>query len=344
MLFQNIENNHFNVPDSLFIHNSVYKSFTKVGTLVKGEDVSPNGANALSISRQLSIRKSFSEMIERRSLLLGGKTNYKDQVPTWDMVRNIPSFLPHRYTIYQTEGLYISDTTGTATHTDSRKAIQTAIQELLEKNALYLFWYGKKGYKLKLKNYKNDIPSLYFNLLRSMEFVKLFVNDTFYPLFVVFVALCTHQKDIYTGIGSSFLLTCAIQKAIEEAYVLKWQKEFNYILNTNYLGKDSSAQVKSDIQLEYLLEMDALPYYISSDRTYSDGDIRDCFPKWLTNLHIIMLQNELYPLLKCVKVFSLDLYNHVPIKQYLKVNQKINVETVKISKDVLCKIPDCIFV
>ncbi|WP_235603653.1 hypothetical protein, partial [Parageobacillus toebii] len=75
-----------------------------------------------------------------------------------------------------------------------------------------------------------------------------------------------------------------------------------------------------------------------------NNDIRNCFPLWLTNLHVIILQNKFYSALKCVKVFSLDLYNHVPIKQYLRIERKINQETIKISEKELLDIPDCVFI
>ncbi|KOR94823.1 YcaO-like family protein [Geobacillus stearothermophilus] len=344
MLFEYIQRNHFNKPDSLFIENAVYPAFTMVGLLVKDGYMSPNGANAIAFSKQLAIRKSFSEMIERRNLLLGGYKNQNDEVLTWDIIRNAPAYLPYEYTTYQTEGPYPSDTTGTATHPDSYQAVKIAIKELLEKNALFLFWYGKKGYTLRSNNMLENIP-IYHHFKEMPGSIELFVNDSFAPLYVVFAIVYTERKIICCGVGSSFHLQEAIQKSLEEAYVLRWQKESNEILKS-YLN-EKYPEKNYEEQLSYLLELKSLPGYIYTREEINintNNDIRNCFPLWLTNLHVIILQNKFYSALKCVKVFSLDLYNHVPIKQYLRIERKINQETIKISEKELLDIPDCVFI
>ncbi|MBN8194218.1 YcaO-like family protein [Bacillus sp. NTK074B] len=342
MLFETIFQNNFNKPDSLFISSNYYPSFTKVGFIIKNGYASPNGANAIAPSKQLSVKKAFSEILERRNLLLGGSVSKEDKVPTWDIVGNKSSYLPYEYTTYQTEGPFPSDTTGTATHFNSIDAVEIAVKELLEKNALFLFWYGKVGKRLEINS---DILNLtiHKHLEREIDDLKMFVNTSFGHLKVVFTILLKKGSIISCGIGTSFSIEEAIKKSLEESYILKWQKEFNNILSLEFMNVAPDT-INHESQMEYLEHLSQLPIYTRQSDDEVNSGIYPCIPSWVTNMHVIMLQNKLYPSLKCVKVFSTDLYNHVPLHQYIKATQKINIQTINLSESEILSIPDCIFI
>src|SRR5699024_3489939 len=110
---------------------------------------------------------------------------------------------------FSREGSQIIDTTGTATHYNSAVAIYNALKELLEKNALLLFWYGGIGKSLLVdESIKHN--HYYKQLTGRHRQVKLFLSDVFYPLTVV-CTIVFNKEDVYTcGIGAGINIKQAI--------------------------------------------------------------------------------------------------------------------------------------
>ena len=94
----------------------------------------PSDGTSISISKELSMRKSYSEYLERFLLSVGGYTHDGTYVSYGE----------------NTNYGYI-DTTGTATGINSKQVIHKALKELIEKNELFYFWYTNIGERLRIE-------------------------------------------------------------------------------------------------------------------------------------------------------------------------------------------------
>lgn len=338
----------FNIPEYNFNSDKLYTSYSYLGNFKFGNRIGPVGSNAISKSRTMAIKKSFSESLERRALMLGGVKNKESNlVPTFDLISSEISQLPYEYTTYRTEKPNSIDTTGTAAHINSELAVKKALLELIEKNALFLFWYGKKGYILEQslynKHYINErIEKKGFN-------VKLFVNTDFHPLKVVFAVIFDNNIIYSAGVGCSINIAESINLALEEAYLLKWQNIYvDFIaLNHKYKKKidlnyhkscimhlksiENYYQGKLDSEYDYCTEKEGLELILSA------------IPNWVKNIHVIYL-TSLIRNIKVVKIFSEELYNHIPVKNLIDLSHPINREILSLTENEIRNIPECIIV
>ncbi len=352
MIFETMDKGTISIPNSIFLTNPLYLSHVRLGKLMIGNKLSPDGANSLEYEKILSMKKAFSEAIERRNLLLGGIT--KDQnnhVLVWDILNKKEAKLPFHVTTYSTKLPHIIDTTGGAAHFDSRIAVKKGMLELLEKNAMFLFWYGRQGKKGVFENFFSEMP-IYQYLVHAKYDIQFFINDFFSPLKVVFTILTRNGEYVSGGLGSNVSYRTALENSFKEAYLLGWQnEEHKFLSQHNPHIIESKKQIYVDItqeQLNHIKQFAALPEYINDDSNDEEMDvIKDLatfLPKWIKGMYVIPYKNKLYPKLKYVKVFSYDLYNHVPYNKYINVQQSINKYTLKLSQEELDQIPDCIFV
>jgi hypothetical protein len=329
---------HFNIPDNKFIYDKVFKAFSYLGNIKKERYISPSGCNAISDSKTLSIKKAFSESIERKTLMAGGTTNEEGYVQTFELISGKPSKLDAKYTTYRTQSPHIIDTTGMAAHYCSNEALLKAFEELLEKNTLFLFWYGKEGVKLDESIYHDHI--LYKRILNEGYCISAFVNNSFAPLISIIIIISNRNHIISSGISASLSFHKAFNDAINEAYLLKWQNQaLDMVVNSNH-SFDAEYHDKCIEHLNSFHIVNELMTHDSDQLTLQE--YLNCIPAWVTNLHVFFLKNTSYPKLSVIKVFSTDLYNHLPQKNLLDIEQKINQKTIKLSKNQLGVIPDCI--
>lgn len=326
-----------------YINYPIYISTSTIGNVIDNEGyIGPTGGGGISLKKQNSILKSFSEAVERRSLLFGAKEHRNKFSQAFDLVNNciieIPSFL----TLYHKENPIV-DTTGTAVHYNINNAIYNALTEVLEKNSTFLFWYGKKGYKLNCKE-----KSFYTDRMKKNNVnISFFVQDFFYPLIVVF-CVCEDKISNYTsfGIGSGFTLDEAIEKARAEAYFLKRDKSleivYNLNKNVNYNFQDSK-HLKS-----YMKFFEELDDYIinenSNELVNIDERLRNLienFPAWIQNIYVVMIKQKINHNLSSVKVMSENLICCVPSKKNLNLKLQINQQTINLDEIDLTIIPEC---
>lgn len=336
----------FNVPKNLFLESKYYCSYSYLSRFVDDDGyIGPSGCNAISTNKKSSVLKSFSESLERRAIMLGGKvhTSIKENkyVKVWDIINNKEDLLEYQYTRYRNSHPHNIDTTGSASHIDSTLAINNALKELLEKNSLFLFWYGKDGYKLNTNNLE-DNP--YYKRLKKNGFdIQIFTNDYFSPLLCVFTIITKNNLIYSTGVGSGFYWEEVINRSLAEAYLLGWQnivlnniKSFNQIKHIeciNYMEQNFEEKPNSFITPQYKSGMDNESELLLKS-----------IPGWVKKVFVIHLNKSMYNKLKCVKVFSPDLNNHIPIKSRIDLKQPINLHTININKNHLKKIPDCVFI
>lgn len=84
----------------------------------------------------------FSESLERRALVIGANgADEDDMIRSFDLISGSVSYISKYYTRLNNKAPFISDTSGTATYTNSNVAMLNAIKELLEKIPLFfLVW------------------------------------------------------------------------------------------------------------------------------------------------------------------------------------------------------------
>lgn len=330
----------FNLPNKKFNVEKIYKSFSYIGSIKKGQYLAPVGCNAISNSKTNSIKKAFSESIERKSLMAGGASVDVDgYTPTFDLIKNEISNLENVYTSYRLQKPHISDTTGTAVHFNSQTAIQKALEELLEKNALFLFWYGKQGWKLDEEMYHEHPFSK--QILASGYNMMVFLNKSFTDLYTVIVIIFKDKHVVSSGISASLYFNRALDAAIEEAYLLKWEQNGLEFRSENSFLSDNAQHLDYLNQYNYIGKNSEI--FTSIYNSESDlNNLIKCIPKWVSNLHVIVLKNTTENNLISIKLFSKDLYNHLPQKQVLDLEQTINKKTINITENEMKNICDCI--
>ncbi|ASV70206.1 YcaO-like family protein [Cytobacillus kochii] len=348
MILERQKGIRYGVRYSKFTNKNLYMAISNIGTFIDQEGyIGPTSCGAVSSNKKEAVLKAHSESVERRSLMIGGKAK-GSYVDSFDIIKQRISKVKKEYTSYQISYPMIVDTTGTATHFDANQAIYNSIKELFEKNAIFLFWYGLNGSKINV-----NLTSAYQDhILNTDESYCLFLQDFFSPLkVVVCIVKCKDGSPLKYkfGVGSSLNLEEACEKAMSEAYFLGKYHEnilFNAILR--------KSKIKESISIEALNHMDKifnLPYNESScSKKHSLGvqegihKIITNLPKWVKELHIVCLHQNLNNELMVVKAISPQLYSHIPKKEYINIKNVINKHTLNLSEEQLLKIPDCLII
>lgn len=346
MIHLNYNSMLFNIPNPLYQIDKPYKCYSYIGNYVVEEFIGPSGCNSISDNKNNAIIKAFSESLERRALMLGGlidPTEQNDKVQTIELINQDISSLPHKLTRYHTEKPMI-DTTGTASHFYSESAIKNAILELLEKNALFLFWYGKRGSLIDLPFFSQHF--LYNKLKNEGLKVKTFVNEDFTPVNVC-ITIIHDDNYIYSGgLKAGYNIQEIYDYALNEAYLLKEQ---NYYSDTVVKGHKNKRNMSYGYHKKCLEHLDMIEHnnecnVISTAKDYSVNELVESLPLWITNLHIFLLKKENYNSLKCVKAFSYDLHNHIPLNSRINLKTTINKKLLRLTESDLKRIPNCIII
>ncbi|GAB3808696.1 YcaO-like family protein [Virgibacillus kimchii] len=331
----------FNIPSNIFLQEKYYLSYSYFGKVVDNNgNVSPSGCNAIASNKKESFIKSMSESLERRSLMFGGYRNEQTEenyIKAWNILNNEEKLLPYHYTRYSVTPPYVIDTTGTASHFKSEQAVNNAIREILEKNALFLFWYGKEGYKLKTNYFDKNT---YYKRLRLNEFcVEVYTNYYFAPLISVFSIIKKGNLIYASGAGTGFNIEEAIDKSLSEAYLLTWQN----ITVGNIQSFNSSYHMECINYLNNFIE-GSYKFIKGYGETNERKLILKSIPHWVEDLYVILLNKSIFTQYKTLKVFSTYLNNHIPLKSRLNLRQPININTINLTQEDLKKIPDCIII
>lgn len=337
---------HYNIPQKKFIGDSIYTSFSKVGNYLKSGFTGPDGSTSLDFNKRASMMKSFSEILERRALFAGGFIHSENKVYAINLLKNKVDLLNIKYSSYSTEKDCPIDTTGSAAHASSSCAIYYALKELIEKNALFHFWYGLCGKRVIIKEMNSNERKIIATLSRSGKEVVFYCNDFFNPLKVVFSFIIKGQNICSSGVGSAFSISEAINKSLQEAYLLLWKDETLEMVESRkrYFKK------KYYDHSEYLYHLEKIKEVLTVNTIVCDiidhkSDSRyllELLPNWITDVYLIPLKQNIRTGIKCVKVFSPYMYNHVPSKQYLNIDNPMNINTLNINEQTLRSIPDCI--
>ncbi|WP_342478703.1 YcaO-like family protein [Paenibacillus sp. FSL H7-0350] len=346
MIFESRIGIKFGFGSKLFTNFPVYITSSVIGNFIDDDGyIGPVGSGAVSNNKNESVLKAFSESVERRSLLFGAKHNGSNLSYTFDLINKTEGRVQSLYTSYRETSPFV-DTTGTAVHTNSMVAVYNAFVELLEKNAIFLFWYGNMGFVLN-----EEHSSLYYKKqIKEGVKVTFFLQDFFAPLKIVICMFEDKNSPVHYkfGVGSGLCVEKAKSKAISEAFFLGHYHDIKYF-NEN----DSLNKVKNNCDGNLLFaqknieKLKRLPEYKKSEEfidldVYSNmSEILKKIPPWVENLHVCILKQKLYSNLIAVKVTSPDLITHIPLKEYIDVNVGINRNTISLSADMLSDFPNC---
>lgn len=330
------KNGYFNIAETEFI-NDPKLSFIYWGSLVVDNLVGPVGCSGMDDLKVLSFKKGRSEAIERRALMAGGHENAHNLVPYYNLIDQSIGEIDIKYTRYSLDKEFFSDTTGTACHFTSEQAVYKALTELLEKNCLFLFWYGKLGQKIHITE-KNEYVS---TLMNKGYDVDIFEVDVFAPFYTYVTVVHNNEDFIYTyGVTGDLNKVHAIQKSVQEAYLLSLKTEFE-----NYAYSAYESERNKHIQfINWLKTFNQTIKHMSvadDKQQYTVQDIIDNLPDWIEEMNVVLLKTTVNYTKSTVLVFSRDLYNHIPLKSAINPNIKINRKTVNISEEDILTIPEC---
>lgn len=350
MIFERRKGERFGVTGKLFLNESIYMSTSRINTYIDSKGyMGPVNCGSISVNKKMSLIKGFSESVERRAIAFGAKSLRTDPDSTYgyDIVNEKISIIPKRVTRYSLSPPYI-DTTGSAAHTNSAHSIFKAVTESIEKNAVFLLWYGRLGKRIELiieSQYKKFIEQQGYN-------ITFILIDYFLPLKIVVVIADSEKASLKYkfGIGSSLNITHAIEKSLAEACLVGAYYE-SKLYNLKYGIQDreiDSLDWNDDVRVqEYIEILKALPY---SNYSIEESDAvispsynlcKEILPNWVENFFVIVLPQNINKNLIVTKTYSEQLYSHVPQKSYLDLNKEINRKTINISQKTLETIPDC---
>lgn len=334
----------YNAKYKSYINSPFYMSSSIIGNYKDEEGyIGPKGGGGIAYDKKTAILKSFSEAIERRSLLFGS-TNINGESLAINLKNLQKKQIDHNLTKYNDSNPVV-DTTGTAVHYNSDTAVYNALTELLEKNAIFLFWYGKKAYQL---NSLNKSP-YYYGLDDEVFNFKYYVQDFFNPLLVV-ICICedTINNIVHFGVGSSLDLNEAVEKAQSELVLLKKNRELEMIYNTSS-PRENHINVYHQI-IKYLKEFESSDIYSNSDfkkyekkmNYYDKIDILiKELPEWIEELYLTILNQKAFAKLISVKISSPQLITCLPIKRNLNLDLTVNFKTLNLNQLDLNLLPDC---
>ncbi|WP_232695396.1 YcaO-like family protein [Brevibacillus daliensis] len=321
----------------------------------------PTNCGGVAEEKILSFKKAFSESIERRSLNFGALTGYKDgRIQVFNLIKNEITSIPQEYSCFRLTTPVI-DTTGTAVHFNPDEALYNALAELLEKNSVFLLWYGKLGRKLTTTHVDTTAGK---SLLFEDGTFTFFIQESFYPLLVV---VCIFESEtspvrFKVGIGSGFLLEQAINKSVSEAYMLGlYYEKLYYQAKSKHSERSENTYDSLVINLlndkkciEHVRSLDNLPLAVEkefSQRLHNSLGVKQKIsmvvknlPKWIEDLYVMNLKQLITRELVAVKVFSPQLLSHIPVKEFIDVDIRINKEVLQFTKERLLEVPDCPFI
>ncbi|MGH2077779.1 YcaO-like family protein [Aerococcus urinaeequi] len=241
MIFEKQRDNWFNIPNSLYRRSFNYH-YVFFPNLPISNTQMPKTASSISPHKNVTLKKGYSELLERIGMSYNAFQK-KENIICINLIDGEIKETSIQLSKYNLNPVFYSDTTGTATNISSEESIQKALFEMIEKNDLFLFWYGYYGKVILYKDIKNKISKeiaqyiTFYNLK-----VSLVIVEEFFPIVTMICLIETENYEFYSsGISANTNILMAIQDSILEALLLK---QNNLILNVYHKELDSSVFFK----------------------------------------------------------------------------------------------------
>lgn len=325
-----LDEKRYGVTNNYFL-NEHYIAYGFFGSIKSQYGLTPDDASGISYSKKEAILKCYNEFLER--FKMGGKIGVEKEIPIYNNGTN--SFIMERASDfsygYNKKYGYI-DTTGTAARFSHGDAMQTALNELIEKNELFLFWYKNCGcYVEKTQNINELIRIRNYASSR----IEIFETEELSNM-STFIVVGMHNGRIKTsGISTNINPMEAINKALDEARLLEWINYNNVQSSLENVGEKSMAQTVNYLENK----CNTLKKY-KWDEFKKDKII---YQELVKNIQFAVLNNKNDfegLVLKCI---SKDLFNCIPLKErILKDCNKNIMKRYGITKADVHNKPDCI--
>lgn len=320
MLFNTDRERSFFISETIFLDDGPFFADSTISSILTTDEASPYGCTGIDENKITAIKKGFSESLDRRANLLY-KSLPIQNLKTYSLLEKRIEYISSKYAFYQV-GKERVDSTGTAAHPIGKCALEKALFELLQKNSLFILWYGYREGKI-LKTSDKDYTYL--------------VDDTFSPVLTV---LCINfKKDMFTiGLGTSTDIKESMIIAKNENILITNLKNFK-ANNNNYFkyfkGVEQRCHLKNKIDLIEKIEVDDI-------RVKQHTDVLNNLPTWLYDLRAYIIPQTISQKFNIltVKLYSSQLYLSVPRKIDLNLEKDINKFTLNLNKERLAKIPE----
>ena len=323
MIFSNKYN--FGVTEKIFLNEfSIgYLNLCKVKTSI---GYTACDATSLDKNSKVAIKKCYSEYLERFSMGIPIDRDIKTEVV--ELVnKNVKNNLLSEFG-YGDHLFGHNDTTGTAAGTDSKSIIEKAICELIEKNEVFCFWYGRSGKVLEINHHmRKMIDKLGFI---STEFYCFLLNEiSNFPTIIVLGF--DNGRLITTGVSCSNNMMKSLCGAFQEARIIEWQQYNNIKSNfTNY------SVIEQELFLNAIKEK---KNYLEKGKIVKNKEEQIKLVNWVHNIQVRLLYSDNILGIKVVKCISENLFSSLPITK--NISKSLRKEIVKryyIDKEVDCPI------
>ncbi len=343
MIFITEVGKRFGITKKKFINELMHESVSHIGAIVNNGYKSPTNCGGVAENKRVAQIKGLAESIERRALAIN---NYEEQstIQAFDLIKKKVEEVENSSIRYSLIEPYV-DTTGTAAHVNSNLAISNAVSELLEKNAVFLFWYGKRGVK-----FETSFKTVYTIYLEKQGYdIHFFLIEEFLPLKIVITLAVSSEAPLNYkfGIGSALILNEAIIKSTSETYLLgNYYETLLYNFLKGYSDSEELFKFSDKNTLNHILNLIKVPaikhenIFIKED-IINYEDLYNMLPFWVEQLLICILPQKISDKFIVVKAISNQLYNHIPKKDYINLNKTINKKTINLTLDEFELIPDC---
>lgn len=306
MLFA--KNESYGVKSSMFLNNLII-GYVNLSRVKVKEGITAGSASSVDVNKKLALIKSYNEHLERFSL--GIPIDSNKEIQTFNLLKkNIMGreFDEFGYGLHQ---LGYNDTTGTASGKKTDFVIKKAMLELLEKNEVFCFWYGKRGRRVVLDNEVKELIKLY-NFISDEFYIFLLSELSNYPTIIVLGFL---DKELLTsGVACADDINNSIKYALREAKSIEWQTYDNPLAKANKFSKESSRMFRQKVLYKKHTYKPVTKNFIEKTEKLEIVD-------WVTDIECALIGEDIDRGIKTIKCVSKQLLNSMPIKKNVSLQK-----------------------
>lgn len=316
---------NFGITQNIFLKEALigYLNLNRVRTAV---GTTMGDATSMGDNLKLVIKKSYSEYLERFSM--GIPVNREEVTSAINYIHKGLEQEKFSEFGYGLHSKGYNDTTGTAAGVSTFDIVEKAVSELVEKNEVFCFWYGRAGRRLEKTPFIDKIiDEIGFC---SNEFFCFVVNEiSNFPTIIVMVFLDTRL--ITTGVACHRSMKEGIYKAFQEAKIIEWQQYDNAKSNFSKYSITEQKKIYNKVKIKSRV-MERAIISIEDERKLELQD-------WIENIEIKLLYADINLGIKVIKCISEELLSSLPVRRNIlkSINKKI-VRKYYIDEDMECPI------
>lgn len=298
MLFSNIKN-------IMIVNNFYLNDYTSVWGKIEANIIEgylmPNSCSAVAKNISVGLAKQYNEYLERYRI--GLNTFCDEELVCFNLLQKEEIKINRKeigYGISERWGLL--DTTGTASGYGTKKIINKAVSELIEKNELALFWFKTMGNSIRNCSIINK-KIAEFGLQKRNIFI--FSASNISSATAIMVIIFDEKRNyLASGIALDISPDIALHNAMAEAKLQLIINAVNY--NTSFvLNEKENKAIYSHIL--YLKESTKMIEF-SELRKAEKLQVKP----WIANIYIALLNSHYNQITTTIRCFSDYLMNCVP--------------------------------